>query len=376
MNREEALRWLQAAGLDLLDADRALDDAVIARSGTVKRGGLWVKWTRSGGYAAGALSPADLSPGQLHAGAAHAVLAASGVPGALGFTPARSLVLVAQAPDLEPLLTLRYDLPAAGDASAAQALAAAVAGNLRERRVPVATVVSFGSVAEAGETAALAAGELTAAGLEVAAAVRVNRGRVWCLCGARPCAASWPLPAPGRGTAGSPVPAVPLLRGQRWAAAVGQAVQDAEHAARALPPGEADRRGCGAVRDAVARARSGSIPASPPAVAELAVALQRRPALNTAWELMQPVARAPAHQQLWAGLARRAPGLYRAGPAALLAFTAWQQGNRELVTAALDVALAASPRYGPARRLREILAAESPAPGTPGTGVPEVPVLN
>ena len=71
-------------------------------------------------------------------------------------------------------------------------------------------------------------------------------------------------------------------------------------------------------------------------------------------------AHAPAHQRLWTDLTRQAPPRYRAAPASLLAFTAWQRGNGALANLALEQALAANPGYSMAQLLRQVITAGAP----------------
>ena len=56
-------------------------------------------------------------------------------------------------------------------------------------------------------------------------------------------------------------------------------------------------------------------------------------------------------------LTRLAPAGYIAGPASLLAFTAWQHGDGALANVALDRALADDDEYSMAQLLRQVLAA-------------------
>jgi hypothetical protein len=67
-----------------------------------------------------------------------------------------------------------------------------------------------------------------------------------------------------------------------------------------------------------------------------------------------------AHRRLWTDMVRRAPARYRAPPASLLAFTAWQEGNGALANVALDAALGDDPRYSIAGLLRAALDSGAP----------------
>ena len=67
-----------------------------------------------------------------------------------------------------------------------------------------------------------------------------------------------------------------------------------------------------------------------------------------------------AHLRLWTDLTRHAQPGYIAGPACLLAFTAWQTGNGALANVALDRALADNPGYSMALLLRDAIDAGAP----------------
>jgi hypothetical protein len=84
------------------------------------------------------------------------------------------------------------------------------------------------------------------------------------------------------------------------------------------------------------------------------------PQVRDAALLRMDPAHRQAHQQLWTTLTRLAPPGHVTAPAALLAFTAWQDGNGVLGNLALDRALADSPADDAARVLRTAL--ESGAP--------------
>ena len=91
----------------------------------------------------------------------------------------------------------------------------------------------------------------------------------------------------------------------------------------------------------------------------LALTLTSLPVRDDAWARMDP-AHARAHQRLWTHLVRHAQSGYIAAPAALLAFTAWQNGNGALANLALDRALADTPGYSMAQLLRDTIDAGAP----------------
>jgi hypothetical protein len=74
---------------------------------------------------------------------------------------------------------------------------------------------------------------------------------------------------------------------------------------------------------------------------------------------MEPAHR-EAHLRLWTDLVRRADAARVPGPAALLAFTAWQCGEGALANIAIDRALAADPGYSMALLLRDVIDAGVP----------------
>jgi hypothetical protein len=66
------------------------------------------------------------------------------------------------------------------------------------------------------------------------------------------------------------------------------------------------------------------------------------------------------HQRLWTDLTTLARPGYRAAPATLLAFTAWQGGDGALANVALDQALDDDPDYSIAQLIRDALDAGAP----------------
>jgi hypothetical protein len=81
-----------------------------------------------------------------------------------------------------------------------------------------------------------------------------------------------------------------------------------------------------------------------------------------------------SHLALWTDLTRRAQPEVRAAPATLLAFTTWQAGEGAISTIALEVALAADPRYSAALLLNSVIS-EGTRPTEWGDGpVPPLPL--
>jgi hypothetical protein len=117
--------------------------------------------------------------------------------------------------------------------------------------------------------------------------------------------------------------------------------------------------GTRAVTAAIKAYRDGGVVTGYDQLAWLAVTLGMSQVRDAAWLRMDPAHRA-AHQRLWTTLTRLAPPGHVAAPAALLAFTAWQDGNGVLANLALDRAQADSPADDAVRVLRAAL--ESGAP--------------
>lgn len=100
-------------------------------------------------------------------------------------------------------------------------------------------------------------------------------------------------------------------------------------------------------------------------VARLAVAMQALPVRDDAWARMTPD-RASEHIGFWSDVVRRLPDEAVAGPASMLAFCAWQEGNGALAQIALDRAQTAQPGYSLASLLRQAVSAGVP----PSAAVP------
>ncbi|MFC7328779.1 DUF4192 domain-containing protein [Marinactinospora rubrisoli] len=137
--------------------------------------------------------------------------------------------------------------------------------------------------------------------------------------------------------------------------------------------------GVRAVRAAVAGAMRGEPPSDPDRLAWLGVVLVSLRVRDEAWAHIQRD-RIEAHVRLWTQVLRHVEPAYTAAPGALLAFAAWQQGDRGLVEAALRRVHEAEPDYAMAALIRqalrrgvsprtwrhftpEWLAGESPVPG-------------
>jgi hypothetical protein len=119
------------------------------------------------------------------------------------------------------------------------------------------------------------------------------------------------------------------------------------------------RVGRKAVQRAVKVYRSGGSLTGTGALTWLAVLLADLRVRDDAWARMDP-AHHDDHCRLWTDVIRNAAQDYVAGPASLLAFTAWQAGNGALAAVAIDRALRADPDYSMAQLLARAVEAALP----------------
>jgi hypothetical protein len=308
------------------------------------------------------------------------------VPYLLGFHPARSLVVIGAGGPRDRLkLGFRYDLPDPPAAAAAHEIARHAVTVLRKRRATTVVAVGYGE----GRLVTPVMDVFTAAarqgGLAVRELLRVSGGRYWSyLCHEVDCcpadgvpfdSSSHPVAAVMSVAGLSAYPdraalecTIAPLTGER-ARARDQAAQRACARAAALAEKAAKRggnqlrlvisEGRRAVSAAIVHYRAGGAISDDDLLAWLVVSLAHLPVRDDAWARMDPGHR-DAHLRLWADLVRAAADAWVPGPAALLAFTAWQSGDGVLASIAIDRALACDPGYSMALLLREILDAGVP----------------
>lgn len=334
-------------------------------SGEQTIGNCRVTWNKESGFAVIGEAEARkrLSAG-LHDNLGGSALIAAAAPVLFGFWPANSLVVTGLRADGRQSVTLRYDLPDPADPAGAAAAANHAVSVLTSNRLPAAVAVGYGSGRMAGIAEAFRE-RLPAAGLRLGGILSVDDGHCRCLCGDPACDWTAPLPAPVGSQVLADREALAATLDSATgpvAAAVANAVRAAERRAGPLArsrPQQLVETGHDAVDEAIAAYTSGGQLTNPDTVAQLAVTLKALPVRDYAWARMEP-ARAAAHQKLWTDLTRLAPPGYRAAPASLLAFTAWQQGDGALANVALDRALAAQPDYSMAQLLRQVINAGAP----------------
>jgi hypothetical protein len=348
-------------GTDELTIDRALDNAVIHGADHV--GGYRIAWSQAEEF----ILPAEAGTANTHESRQYAAAVAGTVPGLLGFHPEMSIVVVGAASSGHAVPALRYDLRGMSH-HWVEVIPEHAADVLAGSRADAATVICYGPAAAIGPAAVTLRERLPRAGLQLTGIVRCDGSRCWCLCGHPSCDAAEPIPvpSPGRDQAGRPVLASRAALAATLApvtgpaaAAMARQIRSAEARTAGLTVPQLFEQGCTAVSGAISAYRAGGQGISGRQLAELAVPLSALPVRDVAWAWMDPEFAEP-HQRLWTDVIRQVPSSYRAPPASLLAFTAWQQGNGALANIALDRALEAEPGYSMAQLLRQALDSGAP----------------
>jgi hypothetical protein len=315
------------------------------------------------------------------------------VPYLLGFTPERSIVVIAMR-DRRVVLQARADLPAANEI-------AAVAGHLAtvvaRQRVDSALIVAYGADDDVRPTVEVLRESLEERRVTVSDALRADGGRYWSYVCRRPdCCPPAGTPYDVASTA---LAAEATYAGLSLAASRGElearlapvgglariamraASERAERRLRALiedagaRASDTDRRRSAndraadaasanlaraAVYDAGVRAvdeanaRIGAIaPIDDDALAWLALLLVSVPVRDYAWERVDRDIEGSI--DLWTDIVRRIEPDLVAAPATLLAFAAWRNGGGAIASIALDRALDADPAYPMARLLLDAI---------------------
>lgn len=287
------------------------------------------------------------------------------VPYVLGFHPADSVVIVALR-GTRMAFAARHDLPPPGATpEQARTQAARTAEIVVRQGVQRAIVIGYGEPARVTPAVLRAAEALRRRAVPVVDELRVTDWRYWSYgCTDLGCCPAEGTPCgPDRTT----VAARATYQGQvAWAdraAFVAQLapVDGAQRAAMAAATERAEQRrralddirvvGRAAVRDAERVHRSGRRLTDDQA-AWLGVLLVDIPTRDYAWSRC---AGEDWRVELWTDLLRRVQPPYVPGPAGLLAYTAWRQGQGALASAAVDRALAAEPRYSMAELMGQVL---------------------
>jgi hypothetical protein len=320
---------------------------------------------------------------QLQAATPDAVLAV--VPHLLGFYPSKSLVVLGLGEQDRVMVTFRYDLPAPPDLQLAEDIAEHACYVLDRERIRSALLVGYGPEDLVAPAVGATAVRLVGSGVELHEVLRADSGRYWSmLCDDPAC-----CPPGGRSYDPGSHPAAAAMTEAGLAAQpdrealartlqrpAGSADVIARATSRALlrlsqltDLGEADgdrdpelratRIGRREVQRAIRRYRAGETIDSIEHLAWLAVLVADLRVRDDAWARMDPAYR-DHHSRLWTDVLRCAALDYAPAPAALLAFTAWQEGNGVLAAIAVDRALSADPGYSMARLLTEAIEAALP----------------
>jgi len=305
----------------------------------------------------------------------------------LGFHPAESLVVLGiGGPHARVRLAFRYDLPDPPEGGLAADIAAHAVTVLGRQHLTLAIVIGYGSGPQVTPLADALAPALRAAGVQVQDILRVQDGRYLSyLCTDPGCCppAGVPFDPAGHPAAAALAAAGLTVRADRAELArtlapatesvhpMSEALERAHsRAARLIADALADPR-CGdayqaiadagrrSVRLTVARYRRGGQLTDHDELAWLGLALTDMRVRDDAWARMDPDFN-DAHQRLWVDLVRHLPAEHVPGPAALLAFTAWQAGDGGLASVAIERALAADPEYSMALLIADALHAGLP----------------
>ena len=306
------------------------------------------------------------------------------VPHLLGFHPGQSMVVVGlDGPRGRIKLGFRYDLPDPPDPEMSRDIARHAVEVLRQRGVTVAIAAGYGGGTLVTPVADALRAAAQDASITVRDLLRVKGRRYWSyLCQDPGCCPPEGIPFEG-----------PDHPNARALAAAGMTARPDRESLAALvapvtgPEAESLRRahqcalrragemiagagapdrlralveaGRDAVRDAIARYRSGGEITDHDQMAWLILTVADLRVRDDAWARMDPGNR-DAHQRLWIDVTRRAPESLVPAPASLLAFTAWQSGDGALANIAVERALAADPGYSMAHLIGQALEAGLP----------------
>ena len=316
------------------------------------------------------------------------------VPYLLGFTPERSVVVIAMR-DRRVVFQARADLPPTDEI-------AAVAGHLAtvvaRQRVDSALIVAYGADADVTPTVDVLRESLEARRVRVSDALRADNGRYWSyVCRRSECCppsgtpydvATTALAAEATFAGLSPAASRRNLEARLAPVdglariAMGAATERAERRLSALIDDAAGRSATGdgrptsdggrtsqlecanlaraAVYEAGGRAVNAAnacigriAPLDDDALAWLALLLVNVPVRDYAWERVDRDVGGSV--DLWTDVVRRVEPDLVAAPATLLAFAAWRNGGGAIASIALDRALEADPAYPMARLLLDAI---------------------
>lgn len=313
------------------------------------------------------------------------------IPYLVGFHPCESIVVVALAgPRMRVTFTMRSDLPESNDPAEVAERAAYLADVLAVQHPSHAMLAGYGAgIRVTPMIDALRTG-LDRHGIPLREALRVQDDRYWSyLCDEADCcpaegiaydpcasgiaahavfAGCVALPdrhalvaevAPVGGGARRAMRRATLRAEKRLAGLVTRELAASTAGEPARPLIEA---GSAAIGAAIDRALTGELP-DDEATAWLAALLTHLRVRDEAWVLIDARddhAYRRALLALWTHTLRRAEPGYVAGPACLLAYAAWRDGDGGLANVALDRARAADPEYSMAGLLEKLLGTGTP----------------
>ena len=316
-------------------------------------------------------APSDTPPGQpqnrLRIAGQGDLLAV--VPRLLGFTPEQSLVVLGLKGDRGRIeMAMRYDLPPAAEAAD---IAEHAAYSLTRAEAPRTIAIGYGTGQQVTPVMDAVRASVTAAGVQVHEALRVDEGRYWSyLCEDPAChpAEGTPLGPdhlePGQlnalGYAKSRredlTAAVAPVIGERRAEMVQAYASAAAEVRQQYRDGGTDAlwaNGVQTVSSLISTYREGGEP-SDQDLARTGMYLKDIRVRDAAWAQMDSE-HATAHNRMWADTTRTAAPGFAAAPASLMAFTAYQQGKGALANIALDRAEQDQPGYSMAGLVRQVV---------------------
>lgn len=301
------------------------------------------------------------------------------VPYLLGFQPGNCLVVIGvTAPHGLVRLLFRYDLPDPPDSARTASIADHATTLLHTGKAAVAAIIGYGSGPLVSPVTDVMRHVLPRAGIRLLDVLRVEDGRYWSyLCTEPSCCPpdGCPLDPADLAAAILAGRGLTVLSSRQALAstiapltgAAADAIDQATVQAARLITADFDALGEDAVFDKLRRGvqaaitiyRQGGTITGPSRLAMLALALNSLEVRDDAWVRMWPEHR-EAHLRLWTDVTRHAMPGYVAGPASLLAFVAWQNGDGALANLAIDRALADDPEYTMAVLIRDALLAGLP----------------
>ena len=313
------------------------------------------------------------------------------IPYLVGFHPSESIVVVGlDDPRMRVTFTMRSDLPESNDPAEVAERAGYIANVLALQHPSHAMLAGYGAGMRVTPMVDAVRAELDRHGIPLREALRAQGGRYWSyLCGEAECCPAEGIPydprasgiaahavfagcvalpdrhalaaevAPAAGATRRAMRRATLRAEKRFAALV---IRELAASTAGEPARPLIEEGSVAIRAAVDLALTGELP-DDEATAWLAALLTHLRVRDEAWVLVDARddhAYRQALLALWTHVLRRAEPGYVAGPACLLAYAAWRDGDGGLANVALDRARAGDPEYTMAGLLEKLLGTGTP----------------